>query len=125
MNPEIMAWYSTLAKSPLTPPGYAFGIIWPILYGLMTFAAWLVWRTGYSLKLFWAHLVLNFAWSFVFFSGHFLLASQIMLVVILAMVAIMAHRFYAQNKTAGLLLLPYIAWLCFASYLNAFILISN
>ena len=124
-HPHIMAWYEGLQKSSLTPPGFVFGLVWPVLYALMVVSAWLVWRKNGSLKLFWWQLALNFAWSFVFFVGQYVGAAQILLLVILSLVAVMARQFYRQQPWAGYLLLPYILWLCLASYLNGFILLHN
>ena len=116
-------WYQGLIKSDLNPPGYVFGIVWPILYLLMAITAW---RTFEIIKnLFYVQLFLNAIWSWLFFSFHLPLISLIdiwLLIYINIKIILIVLK---KDKLAGLLYAPYILWLLFASYLNLFIVINN
>lgn len=116
-------WYQGLFKSNLNPPGYVFGIVWPILYLLMGITAW---RTLDRIKnLFYVQLFFNAIWSWLFFSFHLPLISLIdiwLLIFINIKILIMVLK---EDKLAAFLYTPYIGWLLFASYLNLFIVLNN
>ena len=116
-------WYQTLIKSPLNPPGYVFGIVWPILYLLMSISAF---RTFDETKdLFLIQLLFNTLWSWLFFAFQmpFIALLNIWLLIYLN-IKINLKMFY-QDKLSGLLFIPYVLWLFFASYLNLFIVLNN
>ncbi len=116
-------WYQELIKSDLNPPGYVFGIVWPILYLLMGITAW---RTFEIIKnLFYAQLFLNAIWSWLFFSFHLPLISLIDIWLLIYININIVYKVLKMDKLAGLLYVPYILWLLFASYLNLFIVINN
>ena len=124
-------WYDTLVKSPLTPPSWVFGIVWPILYVLMGVSAWLIWQLprdparSHALRLFVAQFLVNLAWSPVFFGAHLITLSVVLIAMLLTLVALTLWRFCALNRLAAALLLPYLGWITFALYLNAFIWVKN
>ena len=126
---KIDSWYLDLNKSSLTPPGYIFAIVWPILYILMSISVWIIWNKEKEIKfpiqLYIIQLILNFAWSPLFFKYHLINESQILLLLIWMLVFIMIILFYSIDKTAGLLLIPYLIWLSFAFYLNYYIVKNN
>ena len=116
-------WYQALIKSPLNPPGYVFGIVWPILYLLMSISAF---RTFNETKnLFLIQLLFNALWSWLFFAFQmpFIALLNIWLLIYLN-IKINLKMFY-QDKLSGLLFIPYVLWLFFASYLNLFIVLNN
>ena len=116
-------WYQALIKSPLNPPGYVFGIVWPILYLLMSISAF---RTFNETKnLFLIQLLFNALWSWLFFAFQmpFVALLNIWLLIYLN-IKINLKMFY-QDKLSGLLFIPYVLWLFFASYLNLFIVLNN
>ena len=116
-------WYQDLIKSPLNPPGYIFGIVWPILYLLMSISAF---RTFNETKnLFLIQLLFNALWSWLFFTFQmpFVALLNIWLLIYLN-IKINLKMFY-QDKLSGLLFIPYVLWLFFASYLNLFIVLNN
>ena len=116
-------WYQALIKSPLNPPGYVFGIVWPILYFLMSISAF---RTFDETKnLFLIQLLFNALWSWLFFAFQmpFIALLNIWLLIYLN-IKINLKMFY-QDKLSGLLFIPYVLWLFFASYLNLFIVFNN
>ena len=118
------AWYASLAKPTWNPPNYLFGPVWTVLYVLMAVAAWLVWRkVGFSgasaaLILFVVQLALNALWSYLFFGQHRLDLAFIDIVVLWAAIIVVAALFWRVDHVAGELMVPYILWVSFASYLN-------
>jgi translocator protein len=121
---SVNTWYPELQKPALTPPGWAFPVVWTTLYILMGVAAWLVWRrAGFegataALVLFFVQLGLNIAWSGIFFGlrrpGLALLEIALLLAAILAT----AIAFRPYSRAAFWCMMPYLIWVGFASYLN-------
>ena len=116
-------WYQALIKSPLNPPGYIFGIVWPILYLFMSISAF---RTFDKTKnLFLIQLLFNACWSWLFFAFQMpFLALLNILLLIYFNIKLNIEMFY-QDKLSGILFIPYVLWLFFASYLNLFIVLNN
>ncbi|HEY0786674.1 MAG TPA: TspO/MBR family protein [Acidobacteriaceae bacterium] len=123
--PAIPTWYATLAKPPLTPPGWVFAPVWTVLYTAMAVAAWLAWRTRPSscrrrgLRLFCVQLVLNLLWSWIFFSLHRPGLALVAIALLGTGIAMTTRPFLTISRTAGWLMLVYLAWVTFATYLNA------
>ena len=122
--PNIPTWYATLVRPPLNPPNWVFGPVWTTLYILMGIAAFLVWQrrdhpaARQGLALFAVQLALNALWSWVFFAFHTLgLAFVVVVGLWLAILGTM-ERFYRVYPPAAYLLVPYLAWTTFASYLT-------
>jgi|TARA_A100001015_G_scaffold86686_1_gene96332 tryptophan-rich sensory protein len=116
-------WYQGLIKSQLNPPGYIFGIVWPILYILMSISAF---RTFNQTKnLFLIQLLFNAIWSWLFFAFQmpFIALMNIWLLIYLN-IKLNLKMFY-QDRLSGILFIPYVIWLFFASYLNLFIVLNN
>ena len=117
-------WYSHSAKSSLTPPGWVFPIAWSILYLLMAIALFLLWRrTGLAgapvaLAIFLTQLVLNGLWSWLFFGQHRPLAALADLALLWVLILLSVVLFWRHRPAAGALLLPYLAWVSFAGFLN-------
>lgn len=117
-------WYGSLTKPEFAPPDYLFGPVWTVLYLTMAIAAWLVWkqppstwrRTG--LILFFVQLALNAAWSPLFFGMHRIDLALIDLELLWLLIWATIVVFYQTQLWAGLLLLPYAAWVTFALRLN-------
>ena len=117
------SWYQGLIKSDLNPPGYIFGIVWPILYLLMGITAW---RTYDTIKnLFYIQLFLNAIWSWLFFSFHLPVIALIDIWLLIFINIKILLTIVKQDRLAAALYTPYILWLFFASYLNVFIVINN
>jgi translocator protein len=121
---SVNTWYAQLRKPALNPPSWIFGWVWSVLYLFMATSAWLVWRTAgwstakYALVLFFAQLGLNVAWSGLFFRLHFPGAALIEIFLLLAAIAATAIAFLPFSSAAFWLMVPYAAWVSFASYLN-------
>ncbi len=117
-------WFDALVKPELMPPGWAFGAAWTLLYALIGLAiAMILHARGARLRtpavvLFVAQLALNLAWSPLFFAAHQVTAAYWLILAMLALAAATTVLFARIRPVAALLMLPYLAWLCFASYLN-------
>ena len=116
-------WYQTLIKSPLNPPEYVFGIVWPILYLLMSISAF---RTFNETKdLFLIQLLFNTLWSWLFFAFQMPLAALLNIWLLIYLNIKINLKMFYEDKLSGLLFIPYVLWLFFASYLNLFIVLNN
>lgn len=117
-------WFSALDKPALMPPGWVFAVAWPILYVLMGCAVAMVWHArgaagrGVAIGLFVVQLLMNYAWSPLFFAAHKVDAALWLIAALIVMVAVTIAAFARVRVVAAVLLLPYLAWLGFAAYLN-------
>jgi len=122
-------WYSELIKPSFNPPDLIFAPIWMILYLSMGFAIWLIWlnpkKTQKIFNIYFIHLIINASWSITFFAFHQILVSLIIIGLIIFFVAWLIKLYYPINKISALLMIPYIAWLCFAFILNYSIFTLN
>ena len=118
-------WFDALLKPIFMPPGWLFGVVWPLLYLLMGIALAMILaepespRRRKALILFFAQLALNFAWSPIFFAAHDITLAKYVIFVMTVVAAAAAGQFMRLKRTAGLLLVPYLAWLIFAAMLNS------
>ena len=118
-------WFDALQKPSFMPPGYLFGIVWPILYALLGVALAMILaapptpRRKTALILFFVQLALNFAWSPIFFAGHDIALAKIVIFAMAALAAAAAGQFLRIRPIAGWLMAPYLCWLVFAATLNA------
>lgn len=126
------AWYNALEKSVLNPAGWVFGVAWTVLYFLLGIALYLVITSTKSfvkkskaLTLFFFHMVMNALWSYLFFGLHMSQVGLLVILVLLSIAFFMQKEFRLVDKYAGYLVLPYIAWLFFALYLNGMIVYLN
>jgi benzodiazapine receptor len=119
------SWFDGLIKPFFMPPGWAFGVVWPILYLLLGLALALVLAEPPSIKrrnaliLFFLQLALNFAWSPIFFAAHRIQLALGVIVVMAGFAALTAGQFRQIRPLAGALMVPYLLWLCFAFALNS------
>jgi tryptophan-rich sensory protein len=117
-------WFDALTKPEAMPPGWVFGAAWTILYILMGLALAMILNARgargrpLALALFFAQLVLNYSWSPIFFALHELRLALFVIAAMLVLSIAATVRFAKVRRTAALLMLPYLAWLCFAGYLN-------
>jgi translocator protein len=124
--PAIPIWYAGLVKPVFSPPNWVFGPVWTLLYAIMAYAAWRIislpvktpGRWG-AMTIFFVQLALNTAWSFVFFGNRNILGGLIVIALLWLTIAETIRRFAEIDKPAALLLVPYLAWVSFASLLNA------
>jgi benzodiazapine receptor len=125
------SWYNNLNRSKLTPPSWVFGIVWPILYSLMAIS-FLVTQTNKKcypfcmpLVYFIIQLGFNLIWTTLFFKMKRPLLALIDLILTIIFTFITYQQFNKVSKLGGYLLLPYLLWICFAFYLNLYIVMNN
>ena len=121
-------WYESLSKPSFTPPGWAFPLAWTIIYLLLAWAGYrlsLIPGSQLVLALWAAQIALNTLWTPVFFGAHHIVASMLIIVVLWLVVAAMVVMALRLDLITGLILFPYLAWLCVASALNFSILRDN
>lgn len=133
--------YAALRQPPLSPPGWVFPVVWTILYLLMGLASYLLLPRGAdggalplseadgacrnALFLYAVQLALNFLWPLLYFAAGLLLAALVDLLLLWVLVLLLLLASLRCNRTAALLLLPYLLWLTFAAYLNFGTLLLN
>lgn len=125
LSGNIRGSYESMAQPPLSPPGWVFGVVWPILYVLMGVASWLVFTQDgaqrapktRALVAYGVQLALNFLWSIVFFGADAMWAAVALIVVLDAAVVLTMVFFSRVSKPATWLLAPYLLWILFATYL--------
>ncbi|MBT2133298.1 tryptophan-rich sensory protein [Croceibacterium sp. LX-88] len=117
-------WFMVLDKPSIFPPPAAFGIVWPILYTMMGFAMAIVcsaWGSRYrsaAIVAFIVQLAINLAWNPIFFAAHEITLALIVIGVLNVAVIVTIVLFWKVRRSAALLMLPYLAWLLFATVLN-------
>ena len=128
---EASSFYAQLVRPAWAPPASAFGPVWSVLYLLMGVAAWLVWReqgASYrvaALVLFIAQLCANSLWSWLFFAWRNGAVAFAEVLVLLALIVGTLAVFWRIRRLAGVLMLPYLAWVCLASALTWSVWQSN
>lgn len=128
----VREWYPSLVKPPFNPPAWVFGPVWTLLYVLMGVAFFLVWRrvstsptAAKAMAAFGVQLFLNFLWSFFFFWAQapgWAFAEILLLWLALLWTVVL---FFRESRVAGGMLVPYLAWVTFASVLNGAIWVLN
>lgn len=128
----IPTWYATLARPWFAPPNWLFGPAWTVLYILMGVASFLVYQkretdpgVDGALKVYGLQLFINLLWSLIFFGLQSILGGFITILLLWVLILVTIRRFYPVSPTAGLLLVPYLAWVSFATILNFAILQLN
>jgi len=134
---NVDGWYATAEKAAWNPPNFLFGPVWTVLYTLMSVAAWLVWRERSrmnvrpALTMYIVQLVLNAVWTPVFFGLYPFIGTPALWIALAIIVAIdvtvllTMMRFWKVRRTSAWLLVPYWAWVLFATTLNAALAVLN
>lgn len=131
-TPNISGWYGSLTRPTWNPPNWVFGPVWITLYTLIGYAAFLVWekrktdvRVQAALWLYGVHLLFNALWSIIFFGMQNPGLAFLEILALDMLIIITTILFWRISRSAGLLMLPYAAWVFFATYLNYTIWILN
>jgi benzodiazapine receptor len=120
----VNTWYKELVKPWFAPPDFVFGPVWTILYLLMGISFFLVWRetdnptNQNAVKVFYFQLLFNILWSAVFFGMKSILGGLIVIIILWIGIIAMIKAFYSVSKLAGILQIPYLLWVTFATILN-------
>ena len=143
LNPEAVGFISSLVtgnmgdsyasytKPPLSPPAIVFPIVWIIIYALMGIVSYIVYDEGKgdkareALTFYGLQLAVNFIWPIIFFRFEAYWVAVIVILILLALVVITALKFKEISNTAFYLMIPYIVWLLFATYLNIGVAVLN
>lgn len=125
LTKDAMKQFETLNQPPLSPPGWLFAVVWPILYILMGVSFYLISESAADAeavvsaqRIYYFQLVLNFLWPTLFFNLGWYLFAFFELVLLWLAVVVMIRRFADISKLAAYLNIPYLIWLTFAGYLN-------
>jgi len=124
-------WYSNLNKSSLTPPGYVFSIVWPLLYCSLAILGYLLYRKRKNsvidklFKLYWVQMILNWLWSPIFFNLHLTGIALFILMLIVTINSYIILKLIKLNSRDWYIILPYFLWILFATYLNIVIIATN
>lgn len=128
---NITPWYNNLVKSNLTPPPIVFSIVWPLLYVLLAVAAYLLWKERQNSKVkpalyyFTGQILMNWVWTPIFFQFHWIAFSFFWILTIIFLTIATILLIKPTHRMVSLLLMPYLLWLIFASYLNGSIWLLN
>lgn len=131
MQDSLGSWYQSLIKAPNTPPKEFFAPIWTIFYTLMGISIWLIWDEKdhhlfpNAVLVFFIGLILNAAWTFFFFFLKNPLLGFADIIGLDFAVLLSIIFFFKIRKLAGVLLMPYLIWLLFATYLNGYVVWAN
>lgn len=121
----IPTWYATLAKPSYAPPNWIFGPVWTTLYALMGTAAFFVWEERFhmthaarGIRWYWIQLLLNGIWTPIFFGLQNMGLALIVIVLLWLAIIKTMYEFWKVKRFSAFLLLPYLAWVSFATVLN-------
>ena len=118
------AWYQTLLKPAIQPPGWVFGVVWPTLYLMLGLALAMVLNArgardrNVAIVLFLSQFLINLTWSPIFFGAHQVTAAFFIILVMLVMAIATTFAFARVRKAAAWLMVPYLVWISFAAILN-------
>jgi translocator protein len=123
--PSVKGWYLTINRPSWNPPGFVFGPVWTLLYTLMGIASYLVWQkrelgqsVRVALMVYGVHLVLNALWSIIFFGLKNPGLAFMEIIGLLFFIVLTMVLFYKIRPVTVWLLLPYLLWTSFATFLN-------
>jgi translocator protein len=121
---SVQTWFTTLTKPDWNPPSWVFGPVWITLYTLMGISAYLVWQkkdmpsAKFALYVYGIHLAFNALWSILFFGLQNPGLAFVEIIFLLVLIVITTILFWKINPWAGVLMIPYIVWVSFATFLN-------
>ena len=128
---SINDWYTTLNQPSFNPPNWVFGPVWTTLYLIMGISLYRIWILPVSedrdkaIGIFALQMILNFFWSLIFFRWYLIGFALAEIILMWVMIATMIHLFKKLDKAAGLMNVPYLLWVTFASVLNAAYFVLN
>lgn len=121
----IPTWYAALVKPSFSPPNWVFGPVWTILYALMGIAAFFAWDVRFekthaarALKWYWIQLFFNAIWTPIFFGMQNMGLALMVIIILWLSIIMMLREFFRLNVWLGIILVPYLAWVSFATVLN-------
>ena len=126
----IAGWYQSIQKPSWNPPNWLFGPVWTVLYIMMGISVALIWHSRHNAKktaisFFVVQLMLNLLWSYIFFGKQDIFLAFIEIIAMWIFILLTIIFFYRINKTSAYLLIPYLLWVSFATFLNYSIYLLN
>lgn len=125
LTKDTMQKYKELVQPSFSPPGWLFPIVWSILFLVMGIASYRIYISGYqkakvknALVFYVTQLVFNFFWTIIFFRFDLKGFAFVWIIILLSLIIITTLKFYKIDKIAAYLMIPYILWVGFASFLN-------
>lgn len=126
-------WYNNLKKSSLTPPTQYFSIVWTIIYITIFISLVIIMNTDKKQSkqnsiiyvIFFIKMIFNLLWSYIFFTKKMLFLSFVIILLLDISTIMTIYYFYKINRVAGLILIPNLLWILFATYLNYYIVVNN
>jgi len=121
---SVGTWYQSLTKPTFNPPDSVFGPVWTLLYIMVAVAGWRVWRAHAApekqraMAAYFVQLALNLGWSLIFFGARMIAVAAAEILLLLVTIAVTVVLFWRIDGAAAWLLVPYAAWVAFASVLN-------
>ncbi len=132
ISTDAGSWYDQLNKPEFLPPSWLFAPVWLVLYGMMAAALYIVWSRDPNAKdfagwvpMFFAHLLLNAGWTIFFFGFHAVFIAFIDIVLLAFSIILLILGAWTISKRSAYLLMPYLAWVLFATVLNGAIWMMN
>lgn len=131
-NMDSKIWYGQLVKPSFSPPSWVFGVVWSVLYFLIGVSLYLFWnsnvdfiqkKTGFTI--FGMQLLLNASFTPIFFGLKSLLGGFIICLLMSIFVVLTIISFYKISPISSYLLVPYLFWGLFATFLSYKILVMN
>jgi len=121
-------WYQNLSKAPWTPPGWVFGAAWSTI--MFFFAIYMAYLINLKPKkriiiIYSIQWILNIAWNPIFFYLHEILIGLICISFLTVLITVLLFKYWKEQKTKTLLLVPYAIWLIIATSLNAYVFLYN
>ena len=128
---SVETWYQTLNKPVFNPPDWVIGLIWTTLYILMGISIWLVWKSEHSrtrtiaIRIFWLQFFFNVFWTYLFFGIQKISLSFVEIIFLSFLIFFNIFYFFKIDKIASYLLIPYLIWVLYASFLTYNIWVLN
>jgi len=127
---NVLSWYADITRPSFSPPNWVFGPVWTFLYFTMSAAVWNVWNKvkednkslGIKIaSIYFFHLLVGASWSFVFFGLHQIFLGFVIIIIIISFILYLMKMYWQISKISTFIMIPYLAWSCYALILNFFI----
>ena len=124
---NVLSWYADITRPNFSPPNWVFGPVWTFLYFTMSAAVWNVWNKvkednkSLGIKIvsvYFFHLLVGASWSFVFFGFHQIFLGFVVIIIIISFILYLMKTYWQISKISTFIMIPYLAWSCYALVLN-------
>ena len=124
---NVLSWYADITRPSFSPPNWVFGPVWTFLYFTMSAAVWNVWNKVKEnnkslgikiISIYFFHLLVGASWSFVFFGLHQIFLGFVVIIIIISFILYLMKQYWQISKISTFIMIPYLAWSCYALVLN-------